>query len=155
MFKTKFVEKTTTHILCSVNFFFENHAFYKIMCYNIVESGRPQMATWCTCFACWIPKLTNTNSEYVILIPFSLQQWLREHASTLRSTYTAACLVIYFPVSAEMPGAFQRTELFCVVCNVYPRTDYKSPEREYLASLFYLGARWGWVFNASAAKLPG
>jgi hypothetical protein len=33
---------------------------------------------------CWIPKVKNTHSEYVILIAFPLQQWLHERASTLR-----------------------------------------------------------------------
>jgi len=31
----------------------------------------------------------DTHSEYVILIDFPMQQWLRERASTLRYTYTA------------------------------------------------------------------
>ena len=31
-----------------------------------------------TRFACWIPKATNTQSEYVILIPFPRRQQLRE-----------------------------------------------------------------------------
>ena len=43
-------------------------------------------------FACWVTKATDTHSEYVILIDFSRQQWLRERASVLRYTYTA-CLV--------------------------------------------------------------
>jgi len=29
---------------------------------------------------CWITKDTETNSEYVILIAFPLQQWLHERA---------------------------------------------------------------------------
>jgi hypothetical protein len=29
--------------------------------------------------ACWIPKATDTHSEYVILIVFPMQQWLHEH----------------------------------------------------------------------------
>jgi hypothetical protein len=38
-------------------------------------------------------KATNTHSEYVLLIiAFSLQQWLRERASMLLYTYIA-CLV--------------------------------------------------------------
>jgi hypothetical protein len=41
---------------------------------------------------CLIPKATNTHSEYVIIIAFPLQQWLRERASTLRYTYIA-CIV--------------------------------------------------------------
>jgi formylmethanofuran dehydrogenase subunit E-like metal-binding protein len=35
-------------------------------------------------FACWIAKATDTHSEYVILIVFTRQQWLRERASMLR-----------------------------------------------------------------------
>ena len=37
---------------------------------NIVQPDRPQMAIWRTRMACWIPKATNTHSEYVILIAF-------------------------------------------------------------------------------------
>jgi len=40
------------------------------------------------CIACWIPKATDTHSEYVILIAFQLQQWLNEMASMLRYMYT-------------------------------------------------------------------
>jgi hypothetical protein len=35
-------------------------------------------------FACWITKVTDTYSEYVILIAFALQQWLLESARKLR-----------------------------------------------------------------------
>jgi hypothetical protein len=35
-------------------------------------------------FACWITKATDTHAEYVILIAFPLQHWLRERASMLR-----------------------------------------------------------------------
>jgi hypothetical protein len=35
---------------------------------NIVEPGRPQITIWRMLMACWIPKTTNTHSEYVILI---------------------------------------------------------------------------------------
>jgi hypothetical protein len=35
-------------------------------------------------FACWITKATNTSSEYVVLIAFLWQQWLRERVSMLR-----------------------------------------------------------------------
>jgi len=45
---------------------------------NTVEGERPQMAIWRMRIACWIPKATNTNSQYVILIAFPLQQWLYE-----------------------------------------------------------------------------
>jgi len=39
--------------------------------------------------ACWITKVTEIHSEYVILIDFSLLQWLHERASALRYAYIA------------------------------------------------------------------
>ena len=45
------------------------------------------MTIWCMHVACWIPKATNTHSEYVMLIAFPLQQWLHEHASMLCYMY--------------------------------------------------------------------
>ena len=38
--------------------------------------------------ACWMPKVSDTHSEYVIPTAFPLQQWLQERASVLRYTYT-------------------------------------------------------------------
>jgi hypothetical protein len=38
-------------------------------------------------FTCWITKVTDTHSKYVILIAFSRKQWLRERASMLHYTY--------------------------------------------------------------------
>jgi len=37
--------------------------------------------------SCWIPKDTNTHSEYVLLIAFPLQQWLHERVSMLCQMY--------------------------------------------------------------------
>ena len=48
---------------------------------NIVRPGRPKTTIWRMPFACLIPKATNTLSEYVMLIAFSLSQWLHERAS--------------------------------------------------------------------------
>jgi hypothetical protein len=39
--------------------------------------------------AYWIPKATNTHSEYAILIAFPLQQWLHERISMLHCVYNA------------------------------------------------------------------
>jgi len=39
------------------------------------------MKMWRIRIAHWIPKATNTYSGYVILIAFTLQQWLHERAS--------------------------------------------------------------------------
>jgi hypothetical protein len=67
----RFVEKIKTHILCSAGFFF----FQKI------EPLEDNVEKYCTAgqatddnilrrmrFACWIPKATNTHSEYEILL---------------------------------------------------------------------------------------
>jgi len=50
------------------------------------------MTIWRMRIACWIPKATNTHSEYVTLIAFPLQQWLHKRAAVVRYTYIA-CLV--------------------------------------------------------------
>jgi len=72
---------------------FEDHAVYKIMWENIAEPDRPQMKIWRIRISRWVPKATNSQSEYVTLIAFPLRQWLNERASMLRYTYVA-CLVI-------------------------------------------------------------
>jgi len=82
-FQTKVVAKIKTHILCSIIFF--NRAVYETMWKNVVEPGRPQMTIWRMRIAWCTPQATNTQSEYVILIAFSLQQWLHKNASILRS----------------------------------------------------------------------
>jgi len=54
---------------------------------NNVESGRPQMTIWCMHIACWVPKATDTHSQYVLLTAFPLQQWLHVCASVLCYMY--------------------------------------------------------------------
>jgi hypothetical protein len=53
---------------------------------NNVGPDRPQMTIWPMRIACWIPKATKTQSEYVIIIAFPQQKWLHERTSTLRYT---------------------------------------------------------------------
>jgi len=52
----------------------------------------------------WIPKATNTLSEYVILIAFPLQQWFSERVSMLRYTYIAY-LGLFSQTSTQVSGA--------------------------------------------------
>jgi hypothetical protein len=40
--------------------------------------------TWLMRSACWITTATDTHSEYITLLAFAGQQWLRERALTLR-----------------------------------------------------------------------
>jgi len=62
-------------------------------CHLLSSAGRPQMTIRRTRIAFWMPKPTNTLSEYVILIPFSLQQWLHKRTSVLRYTYSASPVI--------------------------------------------------------------
>jgi hypothetical protein len=55
----------------------------------------PQLTIRRMRIAWWKPKATNTHSEYVILVAFVRQQWLRERASIFCYTHVA-CLVKLF-----------------------------------------------------------
>jgi hypothetical protein len=55
-------------------------------------------------FACWITKATDTHSEYIILIAFPWEQWLRERAFTLRYTYTGSLLYIKLNCHLHQPA---------------------------------------------------
>ena len=59
---------------------------------NTVHQDRPQITILRMRTASWIPKTTDTNSEYVIFIAFSTATWLCERALILRYTYIA-CLI--------------------------------------------------------------
>jgi len=75
MLQTKFVEKIKTRILYSITFLSKILPFYETTWKSVVERSRLQMTIWCMRLACWIPKATNTHSQYVILIALPLQQW--------------------------------------------------------------------------------
>ena len=63
--------------------FSKNVAIYETMQKNTVESDSPPVTIWCMHIACWIPKATNTHSEYIILTAFPLQEWLHLCTSVL------------------------------------------------------------------------
>jgi hypothetical protein len=80
----KVIAKIKTHFM--FNNFFENI----VLCMRYVEKyGRARQAT-CdnllrhTCYACWVTKVRDTHSEYVISTAFSQRKWFRESVSTLR-----------------------------------------------------------------------
>jgi hypothetical protein len=93
MFQTKVVEKIKTHFMFN-NFFSRKSCRVS----DIVEKyGTARQATDDNIIRhmhipCSITKAADTHSEYVILIVFSRQQWLRERASMSHFTYIA-CLV--------------------------------------------------------------
>ena len=84
-------ENQSTHFLFNNFFFRKSYRLWDNVQKNILERGRPQMTIGRMRIECWIPKATNTHSEYVILIPFLLQLWLNERNSMLRYR-NIACL---------------------------------------------------------------
>ena len=54
------------------------------------------MTVWYIRIASWVPKATNTNSEYVIIIAVPLQRSLHERASMLRYTHISCLVAISF-----------------------------------------------------------
>ena len=94
MFQIKLVKKIETHILWSIPLFRKSCRLWD----NVDKYCRSRLATDDNKIrrmriACWIPKATNTHSEYVTIIVFPLQQWLHESTSMLHYTYIV-CLVI-------------------------------------------------------------
>ena len=79
-----------------INFFFENHTVYEIMCKNTVESDRCQIQsiTQRMLIAYWITKARNTDSEYVIIIASPLLPCSHECASMLGYMYIARLVEI-------------------------------------------------------------
>ena len=92
MFRAEVVEKIKTRNLCLTTLF-RRRTLYEIMWANIVEQDRPQMTIWRMRIACWIPKVTDTLSQYVTLIAFQWQQWFREGASIRSHVH---CLCVFF-----------------------------------------------------------
>jgi len=99
----------STRISCAITSFIENRAVYEIMCKSIAEQGRQQMTIWRMRIICWIPKATNTYSDYVILIAFTVQQWFYGRASMLHYTYIACIFlnVLSFLCQSELERTVQ------------------------------------------------
>ena len=76
-------------------FLSEEFAVYEIAWKNMVRTGQATDDNKMRRkrFVCWINNTTDTHSEYVTLIAFPCQQWLRERALLLPYT-RIACLVI-------------------------------------------------------------
>jgi len=75
------VDEIKTHILRSIIFFRKSRYLYD----NVDKYVTDRHATDDSIirrmrFACWKTKATDTTSEYVILVAFPCQKWLRECA---------------------------------------------------------------------------
>ena len=71
------------------------------------------MTIWRTRITCWIPKATNTHSDYIILISFLLQQWLHERTSVSHSRYIA-CFVYILQLFSPYMDSYSYREGFPV-----------------------------------------
>jgi hypothetical protein len=77
---------------------------------NIVQLDKTQMTIWYMLTECRITKATDEHSEYVIIIAFTLQQFLHECGSMLRDTFivclyllSLSVLLLYFNISVSIP----------------------------------------------------
>jgi len=67
---------------------------YEIMWKIVVQPERPQMTVRRMRIECCITNVTNTHSEYVTLVAFAQQQWLRERFSFFTFIRTLPVLLI-------------------------------------------------------------
>jgi len=87
------VSKKVGREIQNTHFLFNNFFYRKSCCLRDV--GTAQMAIQRMRIAWWIPKSTNTSSEYVILIDFLLQHWSHERPSMLRYNTLPVLLFVY------------------------------------------------------------
>ena len=108
MVETKIVEKVKSHILCSIICFFLRKCYR--LWDNVEKYLRTRQATDVNivrrmCFAWWISKATDTHSEYVIIIAFPRQQWLRERASVV-SLYVHCLSCLFYECNSLLTNRF-------------------------------------------------
>ena len=77
----------------------------------------------------WIPKATNSSSEYVILIAIPQQQWLSERVYMLRYMYIAPL------VSLDLAPHAQNAAHHCRSVRNYTKTPKSVPVTGQLATL--------------------
>jgi len=106
----KIVEKIKTHILCAIAFFFENRVVCEIMWKTAAERDRLQITIWCMRVACWVTKVTDTHSDYIILFVFPLLKWLNGSASVLRYTYIDCLFSLFCETEFQTHRKQQKTE---------------------------------------------
>ena len=94
MFQTKVAEKSKTHILLSIPFFFEHPTIYETIRENVVDPPRAQVTTWLMLIGCRIPKVTNTYPEYVRKTYFSATARMVTRTPLDVTLYIITCLVI-------------------------------------------------------------
>ena len=107
MFQTKVVQKIKTQTLCSWTFFQKLCHLWK----NAEKCGRAAEAT-CMCIACWITKVTDIYSEYVILFTVPKQQWLCKSSTVLTFIHSVPVLLLSW-TQEQYSEYYVATLLFC------------------------------------------
>jgi hypothetical protein len=143
MFQTKVVEKIKTHLLYSITFLRKSCRLWD----NVEKYCRARQATDDNIIGrvpivSWKTEATDTQSEYVILISFPRQQWLRERVSVLRYTYSACLVLVVLSVmstairlQARLPGKRDyisvSSKYFSFLCSFRPilRPNHPSVQR--------------------------
>ena len=87
-------ENQNTHLI--FNNFFSKIKQFMGMWRNVVEPSGSQMTIRRLSISRWIPKATDTGSEYVIPTVFPFQSSLLEGARMLRYTYAASLVKMDF-----------------------------------------------------------
>jgi hypothetical protein len=93
LYEKKVNEKIKISILCLTYTFQKSRRLYNVEKYGTTRQAKDDTIKGDVRCPCWITEATETHSEYVILLVFAQQQWLRGLASML-SLYVRgiACL---------------------------------------------------------------
>jgi hypothetical protein len=93
IFCTKIAEKVKTNVLCSVTFVFLKSCRWWNNVKKYCRADRPLR------LACWVPKATDTHSEYITFTAFPLQQRLHKRVSVFPYVYIASLCFVYMQFS--------------------------------------------------------
>ena len=112
------VEKTKTHILCSVTFFRISCRLWE----NVEKYCRAgQAIDYIMAHAhCMLDTYDYKyrHSQYVILIAFPLRQWLHERAPVLHCTYIACLVYIFQTIHATVTYHYVHTSWLSIFIDV-------------------------------------
>jgi len=75
--------KKSKYIFCLKYTFQKSRRLYNVEKYGTARQGKDNIKRGGIRCPCWITGATETHSEYVILLVFAQQQWLRRIASML------------------------------------------------------------------------
>ena len=114
MLQTKVVQKVKTHFTFK-NFNFSKKVPFMRKCGKILYSWTGHMIKRRMRISCWIPKTTNAQSEYVILIAFPRQHWSQERASMSRCAVCKLLVLLNLIVCLKITTEVKKRLWFCKV----------------------------------------